>query len=79
VEGHTDSHPLNAANGYTNWELSADRANSARKAMESHGLREGQVIAVRGYADRKLLMPEDPYHYSNRRVSILVPYDDKHQ
>ncbi|HLK59712.1 MAG TPA: flagellar motor protein MotB [Chthonomonadaceae bacterium] len=81
VEGHTDSHPLNGANGYTNWELSADRANSARRAMEANGLRQGQVIAVRGYADRKLLKPEDPYHFSNRRVSILVPYDDniKHQ
>ena len=74
VEGHTDSRPLNAANGYSNWELSADRANAARRAMEEHGLHHGQVLAVRGFADRKLLRPQEPTHYSNRRVSILVAY-----
>ncbi len=77
VEGHTDSRPLNGLNGYSNWELSTDRANAARHAMEEHGLRNGQVGAVRGYADRKLLKPEDPMHFSNRRVSILVPYSMK--
>ncbi len=74
IEGHTDSRPLNGANGYSNWELSADRANSARKAMEEHGLRQGQILAVRGFADRKLLRPDEPTHFSNRRVSILVAY-----
>jgi chemotaxis protein MotB len=77
IEGHTDSRPLNRADGYSNWELSADRANSARHAMEENGLRAGQVLAVRGYADRKLLKPEDPTHFSNRRVSILVAYASK--
>jgi chemotaxis protein MotB len=74
VEGHTDSSPLNGSHGYSNWELSADRANAARRAMEEHGLHSGQVLAVRGYADRKLLRPDDPTHFSNRRVSILVAY-----
>ena len=74
VEGHTDSRPLGAADGYSNWELSADRANSARRAMQGHGLRQGQIIGVRAFADRKLLRPEDPMHFSNRRVSILVAY-----
>jgi chemotaxis protein MotB len=74
IEGHTDSRPLNAANGYSNWELSADRANSARRAMEEHGLPSTLVLAVRGYADRKLLRPDNPFHFSNRRVSILVAY-----
>jgi len=74
VEGHTDSRPLNGANGYSNWELSADRANAARRAMEEHGLHKGQILGVRGFADRKLLRPSDPTHYSNRRVSILVAY-----
>jgi len=72
VEGHTDSRPLGGANGYSNWELSSDRANAARRAMSEHGLRPGQIIGVRGYADRKLLKPDDPMHFSNRRVSILV-------
>lgn len=79
IEGHTDSSPLGLANGYSNWELSADRANSARRAMEAHGLRPNQVLAVRGYADRKLLHPEDPMHFSNRRVSILVAYTTDEQ
>jgi chemotaxis protein MotB len=74
IEGHTDSHPLDGANGYSNWELSADRANAARRAMDEHGLRPGQIICVRGYADHKLLRQDDPYHFSNRRVSILVAY-----
>jgi chemotaxis protein MotB len=79
IEGHTDSRPLNGANGYSNWELSTDRANAARHAMEANGLTATQVIAVRGYADRKLLHPEDPTHFSNRRVSILVAYTKKGQ
>jgi chemotaxis protein MotB len=74
VEGHTDSRPLNGANGYSNWELSGDRANSARRAMEEHGLHAGQIIMVRGYADHKLLRPDEPTNPSNRRVSILVAY-----
>ncbi len=75
VEGHTDSRPLDGPNGYSNWELSADRANAARKAMEEHGLNPGQVLGVRGFADRKLLKPNEPLHPSNRRVSILVAYN----
>jgi chemotaxis protein MotB len=74
VEGHTDSRPLGGANGYSNWELSSDRANAARRAMSEHGLHPGQIVGVRGYADRKLLKPDDPMHFSNRRVSILVAY-----
>ncbi len=77
LEGHTDSHPLGRPGGYSNWELSTDRANSARKVMEPRGLQKGQVLAVRGYADRKPAKPEDPYHFSNRRVSILVAYSSK--
>lgn len=74
IEGHTDSLPLVSEPHYSNWELSADRANAARRAMEASGLRPRQVLAVRGYADRKPLRPRDPRHYSNRRVSILVAY-----
>ncbi len=77
IEGHTDSHPLNGPDGYSNWELSTDRANSARRAMEADGIREKNVLAVRGYADKKLLKPSDPMHFSNRRVSILVAYVKK--
>ena len=74
IEGHTDSTPITGRNGYSNWELSENRANGARRAMEENGLRPNQVLEVRGFADRKLLRPEDPTHFSNRRVSILVAY-----
>lgn len=77
IEGHTDSQPLRRSDGYSNWELSTDRANSARRAMEDKGLQPKQIIAVRGFADRKLLKPEEPTHFSNRRVSILVAYTSK--
>jgi chemotaxis protein MotB len=73
IEGYTDARPFGTAN-YTNWELSADRANIARRIMEDNGLRSDQVLQVRGFADRKLKNPNDPLDSANRRVSIfLVP------
>lgn len=75
IEGHTDSRPFTAGSGYGNWELSADRANSARRVMEKAGLRLHQVSQVRGYADQKLRDPEDPNNASNRRISIVVRYN----
>ena len=74
IEGHTDSKPFNGDGSYTNWELSADRANSARKIMQAHGLRESQVGQMRGYAARQLRHPEDPENASNRRISVIVQY-----
>jgi chemotaxis protein MotB len=72
VEGHTDSRQYSSREGYTNWELSADRANAVRRVMESAGLRPEQVREVRGYADTELRVPGDPFDARNRRVSILV-------
>lgn len=77
IEGHTDSKPYSGDGSYSNWELSADRANSARKFMEAHGLRSAQVAQVRGYADRQLRHPEDPENASNRRISVIVQYVNK--
>ena len=74
IEGHTDSKPFAGDGSYTNWELSSERANSARRLMETHGLRVGQVAQVRGFADRKLRVSEDPLNPSNRRVSVIVKY-----
>jgi chemotaxis protein MotB len=71
VEGYTDARPYFAA-GYSNWDLSVDRANSARKVLEESGLRKNQIAEVRGFADKKLRVPERPLDYANRRVSILV-------
>ncbi len=54
IEGHTDSKPFGKKADYSNWELSSDRANAARRIMEAHGLRSGQVLQVRGFADQNL-------------------------
>ncbi|MES2305395.1 MAG: flagellar motor protein MotB [Gemmatimonadota bacterium] len=72
IEGHTDSHPFAAGKGYTNWELSADRANSARRALILGGYDGEKVTAVRGLADREPRIPTDPSAPQNRRVTILV-------
>ncbi len=71
IEGYTDARPY-VRTDYTNWELSTDRANAARRIMQDGGLREKQVLEVRGYGDRRLRDPAHPFDYSNRRVSILV-------
>ncbi len=72
VEGHTDGRPFAGRDGYGNWELSADRANSARRAMQDSGLRPDQVDTVRGYADRRPRIADDPLDARNRRISIVV-------
>jgi len=72
VEGHTDSRQYAKQSGYTNWELSADRANAARKVLEENGLWDGQIVKVTGFADKKLKNPENPFDFSNRRTSILI-------
>ncbi len=73
IEGHTDSKPY-AGDEYSNWELSVDRANAARKLMTAHGLNPEQISQVRGYADRQLRHPEDPGNPANRRISVIVQY-----
>ncbi len=72
LEGHTDSRQYSSSDGYSNWELSSDRANAARRIIERNGVDAGHVNSVRGLADRELRIPEDPTDARNRRVSILV-------
>ncbi len=74
IEGHTDSKPFGKKADYSNWELSSDRANAARRIMEAHGLRSGQVLQVRGFADQSLRDKTNPEAASNRRVSVIVRY-----
>ena len=75
IEGHTDSKPLVRHGGeYGNWELSVDRANTARRLMQDNGLRADQVTQVRGYADQHLRMADAPEDPSNRRISVIVQY-----
>src|ERR1019366_8528686 len=60
MEGHTDSRPFTQRTDYSNWELSSDRANSARRWMQSNGLGTEQVTQVRGFADQSLRNPAAP-------------------
>jgi len=77
IEGHTDSKPYSRGGDYGNWELSADRANAARRLMQRDGLRADQVTQIRGYADQMLRKPDQPMDASNRRISIIVQYIEK--
>ncbi len=74
IEGHTDARPFSNRGYYSNWDLSTDRANFARRYMEKHGIRPAQIAQVRGFADRQLRKPDAPDDYSNRRVSIIVGF-----
>jgi len=71
IEGHTDSRPYTDVQ-YTNWELSADRANAARRVMMRDGIKASQLKGVRGFADTQLHIATAPMDPRNRRVSILV-------
>lgn len=73
IEGHTDAQPYGNSS-YTNWELSVDRANAARRLLIGFGLPEARIAEVRGHADRQLLLMNAPLDPANRRVTILIPY-----
>ncbi len=76
IEGHTDAAQYSSDANYSNWELSADRANSARRLLQADGVRKDQVTQVRGYADQLLRVKNNPYDPSNRRISILVKNEE---
>jgi chemotaxis protein MotB len=75
IEGHTDAAPYSDDKSYSNWELSADRANAARRLLQQDGVRSDQVSQVRGYADQLLRVKANPFDPSNRRISILVKHE----
>ncbi|HWP20404.1 MAG TPA: flagellar motor protein MotB [Burkholderiaceae bacterium] len=73
LAGHTDAAPYSSGErGYSNWELSADRANASRRELIAGGLREGQVVRVVGLASSSLLDATNPLNPVNRRISIIV-------
>ena len=72
IEGHTDRAPFAAAGSYSNWDLSADRANAARRVLQEAGLREAQLAEIRGLASTHLRVPGNPLAPQNRRISIVV-------
>ena len=72
IEGHTDSRPYTNGGTYTNWELSADRANAARRLMQSSGIGVNQIAQVRGFADQLPRRPDHPDDPANRRITLIV-------
>jgi chemotaxis protein MotB len=74
LEGHTDAQPYSSAAAYTNWELSADRANAARRLLRQDGVGMQQISQVRGYADQMLRVKNDPLDPTNRRISLIVQW-----
>lgn len=76
VRGHTDGVPYGAGADYTNWELSADRANSSRKVLMAGGLSEEKINNVMGKADKEHLFPDKPRDPRNRRITIVLLRDD---
>ena len=72
VGGHTDAKPYTGNGDFGNWELSASRANAARRALRSGGLAENKIARVAGYASAALFDKKNPYSPSNRRIDILV-------
>lgn len=75
IDGHTDAHAFQSEVGYTNWELSADRANTARRIMVQSGLAGVQVAQVRAFAASQPREGADPYAAGNRRVTITMLYE----
>ncbi len=73
LEGHTDAQPFSAGErGYSNWELSSDRANASRRELIAGGLPDTRVLRVQGLASSNLIEPADPRSPVNRRISIIV-------
>jgi chemotaxis protein MotB len=72
IEGHTDSKKY--AGEYSNWELSSDRANTARRIMQAYGVRANQVAQIRGFADQSLRKSDNAEDPSNRRISIIIQH-----
>ncbi len=72
VKGHTDAAPFVNDNGYSNWELSTDRANSSRRALIEAGLPTARIASVVGLADTEHLDEDDPFSPRNRRISIIL-------
>ncbi|HXC58024.1 MAG TPA: flagellar motor protein MotB [Steroidobacteraceae bacterium] len=72
LSGHTDSNAYGATRNYTNWELSADRANAARRALLEGGLEPAKIARVVGLASSVLFDKKNPFNPINRRISIIV-------
>ena len=75
ISGHTDATPYQGRADYTNWELSTDRANAARRVLVGSGIDEHRVETISGRADTDPKIKDDPFSPENRRISIVVLRD----
>jgi len=76
IKGHTDAVPFNRSDGYSNWELSTDRANASRRGLIDAGLPAERIASVAGRAAEEPLLPDDPTSPRNRRISIILLRED---
>lgn len=72
ISGHTDSASFVSGDGYSNWDLSADRANASRRILQAAGVPNDRIYQVSGKAGSEPLFPDDPYLVGNRRISIVL-------
>src|SRR5471032_2819826 len=72
ISGHTDAKPYAGQGDFGNWELSANRANAARRALVAGSYPDPQVARVVGFASSQLFDPKDPFNPINRRIDIVV-------
>ncbi|MBI1239312.1 MAG: OmpA family protein [Alphaproteobacteria bacterium] len=72
ISGHTDGAPFERADGFSNWELSAERANTARRMLGQSGVPGDRIAQVVGKAGTDPLYPDDPYASANRRIAIVL-------
>jgi len=72
IHGHTDARPFERGTKKSNWELSFERANEARRVLELSGVALGKISAVQAHADAQLFNNDDPFSPENRRLSILI-------
>lgn len=74
ISGHTDSVPYSRAGSYSNWELSADRANATRRVLLDTGISPARITRISGLADTQPLDAENPAAPENRRISVTVNF-----
>ncbi len=77
ISGHTDSVPYKNKNGYSNWELSSDRAHASRRSLVNGGVDPLRIVSVVGKEDKEHLFPEKPNSPENRRISLTLLFDRK--
>ena len=77
ISGHTDAKPYAGGDNYTNWELSADRANASRRVLVGAGISPDRLTMIKGRADTDPFVKTDPFDPQNRRISIVLLREQK--